>query len=240
VIDLPRRLDELGAELVFPPTPDLAPAVLPRLVRRRRRGRRVLVAALAVLALLGAVLAASPRARSAVLDWLGIGGVQIVEVDELPVVPVREQPVLGERVSLAEARRRVAFAVQLLPESAGTPDEVYLRGNPTGGAVTLVYGSPGRPRLLLSQWRGGTYEPVLLKIVGPGTEHEVVTVDGGPGIWLRGAPHVVYSHSSDGHEFEERLYLAGNVLVWERGALALRLEADIDMEEALELAESLE
>ena len=119
------------------------------------------------------------------------------------------------------------------------PDEVYVRGYPTGGAVTLVYGSSRRPRLLLSQWRGGTYEPVLLKTVGPGTVHEVVTVDGGPGVWLSGAPHNVYSHSSDGNEFEETLYLAGNVLVWERGARSFRLEADIDKEEALELAESL-
>jgi hypothetical protein len=239
VIDLARRLDELGAELEFPTTPDLVSAVLPRLVRRRR-GRRLLVAALAALALVGAVLAVSPRARSAVLDGLGVGGVRIVEVDELPVVPVREEPFLGERVSLAEARRRIAFPVLLLPaDSAGSPDEVYVRSYPSGGAVTLVYGSARRPRLLLSQWRGGTYEPVLRKTVGPDAEHETLTVGGGPGIWLSGAPHIVFSHRADGEEFEETLYLVGHVLVWERGARSFRLEADVDKEEALELAASL-
>ena len=39
---------------------------------------------------------------------------------------------------------------------------------------------------------------------------------------------------------DERTYLAGTVLLWNRGDLLLRLEGDLTEEEALELAESVE
>jgi hypothetical protein len=42
-------------------------------------------------------------------------------------------------------------------------------------------------------------------------------VDGAPGVWISGAPHVVL-----GPELPPRL--AGNVLVWVRGAVTYRLE----------------
>ena len=234
--DLSRRLDDLGPWLEFPATPDLAASVIPRL-RRRRRVRRGLAVALAALALGGAILAASPGARSAVADWLGIGGVRVVEVDDLPVAPVRDEPFLGRRVTLAEARRRVDFPI-LLPDGQ-RPDAVYVRSIPSGGAVTLVYGSPRRPRLLLSQWVGATYEPVLLKTLGPRTDYESVDVEGGRGLWISGSPHAVFSIGRDGDEIEETLYLAGNVLVWERGRRSFRLEADVGRDDAVAVARSL-
>jgi hypothetical protein len=235
VTDVGRRLDALGRALEFPPTPELAPGVLARMRTRRARRRRALVAALAALALVAAVLAASPGARSAIAGWLGIGGVRIVRVDELPVVPRRAEPALGERVSLAEARRRVPFAVTW-PRSQGEPDEVYVRDFPEGGTVTLVYGSVRRPRLVLSEWRGLTYEPVLLKTVGIGTRVDPVRVDVSRGVWVTGAPHLVVAADRDFEEWTEALWLAGNVLVWERGGRAFRLEADIAKEDALRLA----
>jgi hypothetical protein len=235
VTDVGRRLDALGARLEYPPTPELAAGVLARMRARRRRRRRALVAALAALALVAAVLAASPRARSAVADWLGIGGVRIVRVDELPVVPRRLAPDLGERVTLAEARRRVPFALAW-PRSQGEPDEVWHRPFPAGGTVTLVYGSSREPRLVLSQWRGVTTEPVLLKTVGIGTRVEPVRVDVSPGVWVTGSPHLVVSADRNLDEYTEALWLAGDVLVWERGGRAFRLEADIAKEDALRLA----
>jgi hypothetical protein len=236
VTELARQLDELGARLEFPPTPDLAGAVVARIAARRRRRRRALVAAVAVLVLVAAVLAVSPRARSAVADWLGLGGVRIVRVDELPVVPRRDtQPFLGARVPLPVARRRVAFAVAW-PRGEGEPDEVYLRDFPEGGAVTLVYGTAARPRLVLTEWGGRTTEPVLIKTAELGTRVEPVRVDVSPGVWLEGAPHSVVSGDRTGEEYLDALWLAGNVLVWERGGRAFRLEADIGREDALRLA----
>jgi hypothetical protein len=163
--------------------------------------------------------------------------VEIVRVDELPVVERQDiPPFLGERVTLAEARRRVEFAIAW-PRGEGEPDEVYVRDYPPGGAVTLVYGTAARPRLVLTEWRGRTTEPVFLKTAAPATRIEQVNVDVSPGVWLSGAPHTVVSAARDGDEYEETLWLAGNVLVWERGGRAFRLEADIGKDDALRLAE---
>jgi hypothetical protein len=237
VTDLARQLDELGARLEFPPTPELAPAVLARMAARRRGRRRVLVVALAAVVLVAAVLAVSPGARSAIRDWLGLGGVQIVRVDELPEVERRDiPPFLGERVPLEQSRRRVEFAIAW-PRELGEPDEVWVRDYPPGGAVTLVYGSAAQPRLLLTEWRGYTTEPVFLKTVAPGTRIETVNVGVSPGVWLDGAPHAVVSAARDGSEYEDMLWLAGNVLVWERGGRAFRLEADVGRDDAIRIAE---
>ena len=44
----------------------------------------------------------------------------------------------------------------------------------------------------------------------------------------------------NGEISDERTYLAGTVLLWNRGPLLLRLEGDLTPKEALELAESIE
>jgi hypothetical protein len=239
-LDIARELDELASRIAFPPTPDLAPRVLAR-IRERRRQRRLaltLAFAAAAVALAGAVLAASPGARSTVLDWLRIGAVEIRRTDELPKVPLRAEPVFGERVTLDEARRRVEFPV-LVPERLGEPDRVHHRRDPPGGAVTLVWGEPGEPRLALTEWAGRVVEPVLLKLIPPGTRADVVTVGGGTGVWLEGAPHVLFVHPPGGGEHTEELYLAGNVLVWEVGERSFRIEAAVGRDEALRIARSL-
>ena len=78
--DLERRLTQLGRELDWPETPDLAPAVRRRIASpaptRRRRPlilRRSLAIALASLLLLaGGVFAAVPSVRDAVLEFFGL------------------------------------------------------------------------------------------------------------------------------------------------------------------------
>jgi hypothetical protein len=241
---LARRLDELGGLLEYPPTPDLTGAVLVRiegLPPRRRRGLvLVAAAALAVTVAAAAVLAASPRARSAVLDWLGIGGVRIVRVDELPPVPLRGEPYYGERVSLAEAGRRVDFDVHLPRlDTFEQPDAVYVKDFPPGGMVTLLYGSLREPKLVLSQWLGYAVEPVVLKSLPRDARLDYVDVNGSRALWLHGPPHAVFFLDRRGEDFEESLVLAGNVLLWERGALAFRLQADVDRDDAARIARSL-
>ena len=67
-----------------------------------------------------------------------------------------------------------------------------------------------------------------------------MTVDGEPGFWLAGASHgVLYEHAS-GAVREAPARLAGNTLIWRRGGLTLRLEADITKERALAIARSVE
>src|SRR5438445_163056 len=89
-VDLEVRLRELAGYVEFPPTPDIASAVRLRLAAEPRRGavlpwRRAV--ALALVALLVLVLAGL-----AVADRLGVRGVTIVQVTEVPTVASTATP----------------------------------------------------------------------------------------------------------------------------------------------------
>ena len=242
MIDLERGLVALGRELDVPEAPDVVTVVLARL-ESRRAGRTVLaprrLAVAVALVLLAALLAtlAIPDARSALFRVLHIGGASIEVVDELPEVPAEPdlELTLGQRVTLAEAQRDAAFDVKQLEEE---PDAVYLGDR---GTVWLLYGSPERPRLLLAQtpFHSIDQELLLKKLTAPGTQVELVAVDGAKGVFLSGDPHFLLLLDELGNPVEESARLAGNVLLWSEGGIAYRLEGDVDRETALELAETL-
>jgi hypothetical protein len=243
--ELELALVQLGHELDVPATPDLASGVGARLAgapaahpwTRRRRG---LVVALAVLAVaIGAVLAV-PGTRAAILEFFHLRGVTIQRVEELPTVSVQRdfnELFLGDRVTLAEARERADFEV-VVPEALGEPDAVFLQENPPGGMVSLVYGTPEEPRALFTQFRGSVDE-VIYKKVAAGTRIAALRIEGRPGFFLSGEPHEFAYFDRTGQYREEMVRLAGNTLLWERGPLTLRLEADINREEAVEIARSV-
>jgi hypothetical protein len=225
--ELEAVLRELGNQVEFPPTPDLAPAVRNRL-RRRRSFRRPVAIALAVLVVvLGAVLAV-PSARTALLDWLGIKGARIVRVEKLPPAPVIGNLDLGRPLTLAEARRR--FRGLVVPKEK--PDRVYLSKEIPGGKITLIWGSPIQPRLLLTEFRG---EAFIEKLVRPETKVERVEVNGAPGAWVEGQ-HVLFYRDREGQTREDTARLAGRTLLWQRGDVTLRLEGRISRDEALRIA----
>jgi hypothetical protein len=118
----------------------------------------------------------------------------------------------------------------LLPRTTkvGKPEEIYAGGTSRKDGVGLVY-SEGLPPLgdtgisLVLTEVPGDLEPAYLS--GKTTiksELERVSVDGGPGYW-----------SVAGHR------LPGHVLLWEQGGVALRLEADVEKEQAIRIAESV-
>jgi hypothetical protein len=254
--DLETRLRALGAESTFPPTPPLAEAVTARLLaapapRARGARRRALALALAAALLIpAAAVAAIPDARDAVLEWLGLrdSGVEIRRVPTTPAAPAPapDRLALGDRVTLAEARARVRFTPRL-PATLGRPARVHVAGTPRGGRISLVYAPrPGLPQLapgvgaLVVEFRGSGTRQLIQKALGPGTRVRRVAVDGAPGAFLSGDPHAFVFVDADGAVQEETLRLAGNVLVWERAGLVLRLEADVGLREALRIARSVE
>jgi hypothetical protein len=240
--DLERSLVALGRELAVPETPDLVPAVVAQIgvAPRRRRAlpRRRLVLALAVLALaaLGATLAI-PDARSAFLRIFDIGGERIEVVEDLPEIPVTTdlELTLGERVSLDEAKRRSEFDLR---ELGGAPDRVYVGPR---GTVWFLYGTPERPRLLVSQTPLLALDAPSLhkKLVASGTQVDFVDVDGARGAFLSGEPHFFFLVDEDGNVVEESARLAENVLLWSEAGVAYRLEGDFDRDDALRLAHTL-
>ncbi len=117
------------------------------------------------------------------------------------------------------------------------PDEVYVGCPPNQDGFVLVYAPRGSsPRL------GESDAGAILTELDDGAEAyikdtsaasiEAVVVGDSPGYWsLNG----IGTTSSLGTA--ERL--PGNVLVWERDGRALRLQADIPRDEAIQIAESV-
>jgi hypothetical protein len=239
VTALERALVALGQDLEVPESPDLAPIVRSLLDRQARpspRRRWALAVALAALATLAATLAI-PEARSALFRALHIGGARIELVEELPDVPVDPglELTLGKEVSLDEARREASFDLRELDEKPGL---VFLGDR---GTVWFLYGAPERPRLLVAQTPRHAVDPGLLlkKLLAAGTRVEPVTVGGSPGAYLSGEPHFLVLLDEHGFPVEDSARLARDVLLWDTGGVAFRLEGDFTRDEAVELAESL-
>jgi hypothetical protein len=231
--ELELRLNRLGRELDVPETPDLVDAVRQGLGegRRPREWRRPLVIALAALVVAVGALMAVPQSRSAILDFFGIGSVTIRAVDEYPELELESGRLFfGERMSLAEARRRAAFPVRV-PEVAGlgSPQVYYLQDVQQ---VSLVYGDPKKPRLLISQIIGtGAIEKL---VNSDETDIEQVRDGDSFGVWLEGE-HVIHIPQLD-----EDLRVVGNTLVMQRpDNVTVRVEADISKAEALRIFRSM-
>ncbi len=229
--DLERRLVALGEEIAYPLTPDFELELAPARARAAFRRLALAVLLVAAAALIG-VLALSPAARSAFREVFHIRGATVVRIDRLPQVAVRS-PDLGERVTRAEAERRVGFTLAEL----GAPDAIFVRGD---RIVSLVYGPVARPRLVLSEQRGAVWEGLVKKAGGGGTRIDEVDVDGEPALFVSGDPHVVMFRDARGAIAYESTALAGTVLLWNRGPLLFRLEADATLAEALALAHEVE
>jgi hypothetical protein len=230
--ELERRLRDLGGEIAYPATPRFEL----ELERQRARSevRRPLVFAFAVLVVVvSGVLAFSPGARSAFLEFFHIRGATVELVETLPDVEAQRLD-FGERVSRETAERRAGFELLGLDEE---PDAIFIRPD---GLVSLVYGDPDEPRLVLSQARGAIYDGFLKKVGQRGTIVRQVEVDGEPGLFVDGPDHFVMFRDENGLISDERTYLAGTVLLWNRGERLLRLEGDLTQDDALRLAEAAE
>jgi hypothetical protein len=244
VSELELELRELRVE--WPETPDVASAVQGRLSAppARRRwwlDRPVWQLAVAATALVIAVVMAVPPARSAVLDLLGFSSVRIVRDQPRPS-RFGQDLQLGEPVTLEQARRR--FPV-LVPSALGDPDAAYLTEDPSV-RVDLVYREqPGLPAssntgagLLVTEFHA-VAEPMIEKTVGLGSSVERLTVGGDPAFFISGADHgFAYIQRGATGAFEPQR-LAGNTLLVERSdGVLLRVEGDLDRDEAVRIAES--
>ena len=238
--ELELALRELGPQVAWPTTPDVAGAVRRRIEvepRRRFPARRLALALAVLAAAVGSVLVVSP-ARTAILDWLGFGGVEIRRVAELPAVPPDARLVLGERVSLEEAARLAGHPV-LVPGEEGfeRPNAVYVDRTAPGRPVALVYGPLGRPRLLVLEFRAA---PLFEKALVGETRVEQVSVGRERGLWIEGPRHEFFYQTDLGEPRRDTQRLAGNTLLWTHGTLTLRIEGDLTRAEAIRIAESMD
>jgi hypothetical protein len=238
-----RLLGEMAAEVEWPPTPDIASSV-GRRIRRRRPGLTVL--------LLAAALAGALALGTAVTIYVGLRGVTISRVQSLPPTPASPSAssagaaAVGTRLKLGSlypsraAVQQAAGFRPLVPTSLGEPDQVYYRAD--AGVVTLLYRPrPGLPATsdpevgaLVMELRASVDQGSFGKMVGAGATIEPVSVHGGRGYWISGAPHgfLIYQRTGTYDEFR----LTGDVLVWTEGELAIRIESALSRDQALAAA----
>jgi hypothetical protein len=197
------------------------------------------------------ILLASPAARSAVAGLLGLGGVEIHQVEQLPPVgdAANVRAHLGRRVTLDEARAQVQWAILVPADPAvGGPDEVYLDSRVPGGVVSLLWNarpglsqaSPLQAGILLTEFAGSISDRVTAyKLIDRGARVEVVRVSQTTGLWVSGQPHAVELLDARGEFVEETLRLEGDVLLWTQSGLTLRIESALGRDASVAIADSI-
>jgi hypothetical protein len=86
---------------------------------------------------------------------------------------------------------------------------------------------------------GSIDDELLLKLLGPGTRIEAVTVNGDRGWWIEGAPHSILVRSPDGDINELQTAVAGDTLLFARGGTLYRFESSLGKDATLRLGASL-
>jgi hypothetical protein len=255
--ELEATLTDLGERLDYPRPTRLADAVRMRLSEPRSRRwwdaivspRYAFAPALATLLLIVVVsFAAVPEMRAAADEFLRLRGIDIFRTASTPA-PVASASIQfpGDRVSLEDARRRAPFLRVPTDPRLGTPDQVYIDQTQAGTRVTLVYvsraGIPASREAGVSAvvvaFRGRVDEQALFgKGIPVGSRIEEVTVNGGRGFWIEGAPHQFFYRDAAGDIQPETLRLAGNTLLWEQSDATFRLEAQVRRDEAIRIGAS--
>jgi hypothetical protein len=222
----------------------LPPGWLPGLAAGRPVRRSLLLATAALLVAAAVVSAAIGFGLPGIRILFGDPGSPSPAASNVPSSAVPGALLgLGTPLDLDEARDLLDFEVLLPPAPIGPPDAVYLAGS----LVTLVWGPgdalPGTAHpgigLVLVELRATVDEDYIDKLVFTGTVVERIDVDGAPGYWISGARHEIGYVDPDGRQIEDSVRTAGNTLLWTAEGITYRLEAEVDKDEALELARSL-
>jgi hypothetical protein len=254
-MELERALQELGSHYPYPPTPNLAVAVRLRIVARPaapvrrlslwRDPRRLALAAAIVLVLAGAAAVINPTTRDAIAHFFHVRGVIVSRVSPLPSLSPVTPLSLGRRTTMADAQSAVSFSIAV-PSSLGTPDAVYVDTEVPGGEVALAYAPrQGIPLVkqtelgvLVTEFRGDLVPGFLTKEAGPSTTLEETSVNGDPGWWVAGEPHLVITRISD-TDYPVTLRMAANTLIWEHGGVTYRIESSLSKADAFRIAAGL-
>jgi hypothetical protein len=270
--ELERVLIDLGHAVEFPPTPNVAGAIRARLeaepatqatfdgkdkARFLKPWRAVAVAAAVILLFLGAALIGLPNFRPAVADHLGVRGIKITFEDKTPTPaasPVGDSLLLGNRVTLDEAKAAVGFDLKMptLP-GVGEPDEVYLRTLPDGQPMVsfIYYPSDALPETeetgvgaLLMQFETNVDIPMMGKAISNGGEMFAVDVGGerDQGYFISGPSNFIMSLDPSQISCCDSQYSrpSGNVLLWSHDPVTYRLESSLDSVDSVGIAESLQ
>lgn len=249
VADVLRRIDE--------PAPTAT---------RRHPALRLAVVLVAVLAVVTVVL---PGPRHAVARWLGFDSVRIEPGVTVPTtatpsttstttVPTAASTAttasttlpepdlgLGPAISIGAAISRTGLA-DPTPALLGAPRSVHVVQPPEAGQIVLVYApsdlvpqsSVTGVGALVSVLPATIDEGLFVKTLGDTATVRPSQVGTSKAYWIEGAPHQVFFQTGD-QIVPQTLRLATNTLLWERDGRVYRIEADIDLDTALRIANSI-
>lgn len=265
-----KQLSSIARGLSYPRTPDIAGSVMSRLRPSHRgrgvggEGRTRLISrrlawSLTVILILFSSLMLIPPARAAIIEFIQVGIVRIFRAEPTPVTPPQQEfpatmvpitatpaltsepliPIL-ERLSgettLEEAQRMVGYPILLPshPDDLGRPDRVFVQ-DADGDMTILVWLDPVQQdeiRMSLHlipphSWAVEKMDPARI---------EETTVNGQRAIWAVGPYPLRYLNG----ELDFVRLIDGHVLIWTDGTITYRLETELDLEEAVRIAESLE
>lgn len=268
VEQMERRLQALAVDVDWPDLPDLAPQVRERIAAAPRRKpmsqwwprlRPALAVAGFLLVVFATLLVVSPGTRSAVASWFGLGGVQVdrdadssdARSSEPTRLTVRDLPEhMGDPVILAQAAAAVDFplrTVDLRADLDRVGGGVYVDDTVEGGMVHIVY-PPQEGLPAASQAKGigaiftqfqGQDSPTFTKELADGNNAEFVEFEGDVALWVTGPSHVLIRNAS-GEPLRHTARLSANSLIWVGdGGVTYRLESDLTLTEALQLAATL-
>jgi hypothetical protein len=236
------RVRAIAGAFPYPQTPDMAAGV-----PQRSKPLRLAWSAAATFILLALLtgLLAVPRIRAAMVELLNLGAIRILLGEPTPTpasTPAGVAPTtlpslldLAGETTLAEARAQAGFPLRVptYPPNLGPPDRVFLQ-RLCGPVVVLVWldrEQPERVNLSLHQLGVDTFgEKVQPPVV------EETTVGGQLALWTEG-PYLLQVWNGDA---VLRRLVEGHVLVWVEDEITYRLETDLNLEEAIRIAESLQ
>ena len=247
------RLQALAKEFQYPPMPSVTEAVMSRIripVKRPRFGRQLAWALMAIILLLAGLMFVPP-VRAAVLKFIQIGIVRIFPAPaptetpkfEAPrtATPVSTPPSLipllgqiGGETTLEDAQQEIGFPIPLptYPSDLGQPDRVFLQ-DAGGWMLILVWLDPQRPdhvqmslhMIEEGSWTIQKFQPTVIK---------ETTVNGVRAIWTVGSYPLILRNGN----MEFTRLINGHVLIWEENKITYRLETDLELNEAIRIAES--
>jgi hypothetical protein len=222
------------ARVASAPAPARRPGQALLLASGAARARAALTghrrAAVAVVVALLVALLAAPPVRAAVAEWFGFGGVQVrIEPAPHPSTAPPPPPAAGTD-TLADARAVLGFA-PLVPTALGAPDAVELSADRRLVSMSWTRGPDGPLRL--DQWAAELDH--LFAKTAPGARF--TNVGEAFAVWFD-SPHEVVLLAPDGSRRTESARLAGHTLIWRTWAATLRLEGDLTLERAVEIAGS--
>jgi hypothetical protein len=261
-LDFEAQLHTIANTMDYPPTPDVAGSVSARLriSPRLRFTSKAAAWSLTIVLILISSLMLIPPVRAAIVEFFQVGAVRILGSESTPTptptlgpqslaVPVTATPgptvepliavlerMMGES-TLEDAQQMADYPILLpaYPADLGKPNRVFVQ-NAEGLMTILVWLDPQQPervRLSLHLIPTGSW---AINKMGPKVIRET-QVNGQYAIWAEGIyPLRVYGSS----EIEFTRLIKGHVLIWEEGDITYRLETDLSMEEAIQIAESLE